>query len=132
MIAVAGRRLRGPVAGGRPQLHLAPMEALPLADSSVDGAITLNTIYFLPDLLAAFREVRRVLRPGGRLVVGLGDPEAMARMPVTREGFRLRPVGTVIDALGAAGLVVVEHRRVGRGEDAVHLLIAVPDEGDGG
>ncbi len=44
MIAVAGRRLRGPVAAGRLQLHLAPMEALPLADSSVDGAITLNTI----------------------------------------------------------------------------------------
>jgi arsenite methyltransferase len=132
MLAAAGRRFRRHVAAGRLQLHLAPVEALPLADSAVDAAITLNTIYFLPDLPAAFREVHRVLRPGGRLVVGLGDPEAMTRIPVTREGFRLRPVDEVIDALGTAGLVVAEHRRVGTGQDAGHLLIAAPDQGDGG
>jgi arsenite methyltransferase len=130
MLAAASRRFRPHVAGGRLQLHLAPMEALPLADRAVDAAITLNTIYFLPDLRAAFREVHRVLRPGGRLVVGLGDPEAMGRMAVTREGFRLRPVSEVVEALGAVGLVVAEHRRVGQGEDAVHLLVATADERD--
>ncbi|SOD94634.1 class I SAM-dependent methyltransferase [Blastococcus haudaquaticus] len=130
MLAAASRRFARQVADGRLQLHLAPVEALPLADSSVDAAITLNTIYFLPDLPAAFREVHRVLRPGGRLVVGLGDPEAMSRMAVTREGFRIRPVDDVVDALGAAGLVLAEHRRVGEGEEVVHLLVAVSDAGD--
>jgi len=127
MLAAASRRFAPQVAAGRLQLHLAPMEALPLGDSTVDAAITLNTIYFLPDLGAAFREVHRVLRPGGRLVVGLGDPEAMTRMTVTREGFRIRPVGEVTEALAAAGLVVAEHRRVGEGEAAVHLLVAASD-----
>ena len=131
MVAAADRRFRRHVAAGRLQLHRAPMEALPLHDAAVDAAITLNTIYFLPDLPAAFRELHRVLRPGGRLVVGLGDPDAMARMAVTGEGFRLRPVGEVTDALGAAGLVVVEHRRVGSGRDADHLLIATADPGNG-
>jgi arsenite methyltransferase len=65
-----------------------------------------------------------VLRPGGRLVIGLGEPAAMARMAVTREGFHIRPVGVVIDALGAAGLVLAEHRRVGSGQGADHLLSA--------
>jgi len=132
MLAAASRRFRRHETAGRLQLHLAPMEALPLGDSTVDAAITLNTIYFLPDLQAAFREVHRVLRQGGRLVVGLGDPDDMARMAVTREGFRIRPVGDVVEALGAAGLVVVEHRRVGEGDDAVHLLVAVAEPGDAG
>jgi arsenite methyltransferase len=57
-------------------------------------------------------------------VVGLGEPDAMARMAVTREGFHIRPVGAVIDALGAAGLVLAEHRGVGPGRGADHLLIA--------
>jgi arsenite methyltransferase len=124
MLSAASRRFRRAVASGRLELHLAPIEALPMADASVDAAITLNTIYFLPDLPAAFREVHRVLRPGGQLVVGLGDPDAMARMAVTREGFLIRRVEDVIVALGATGLSVTEHRRVGTGEDEVHLLVA--------
>lgn len=127
MVAAASRRFRRSVAGGRLQLHVGAMEGLPLPDSAVDAAITLNTIYFVADLPAAFRDVRRVLRPGGTFAVGLGDPRGMARMAVTREGFRLRPVSEVIEALGVAGLGVAEHRRVGTGDEAFHLLVAVPD-----
>ena len=122
----AVRRLRREVDGGRLHLHRAPMEALPLPDGALDAAITLNTIYFLPDLATAFSELRRVLRPDGRVVVGLGDPEAMARMAVTGEGFLLRPVTEVVEALRAAGLVAGDHRRVGGGDDAFHLLLATP------
>jgi SAM-dependent methyltransferase len=50
-------------------------------------AITVNTIYFVDDLDRACSELARVLRPGGRLVVGIGDPEAMARMPFSAYGF---------------------------------------------
>ncbi|WP_116450760.1 class I SAM-dependent methyltransferase [Blastococcus litoris] len=128
MLAAASRRFRSAVASGRLRLHLAPVQALPMADASVDAAITLNTIYFVPDLQAAFREVHRVLRPGGRLVVGLGDPQAMARMAVTRDGFLIRPLDDVVAALGSAGLGVTERRRVGSGEDAVHLLVAARDQ----
>lgn len=132
MLAGATRRFGGAVAAGRLQLRLGALEALPLGDAAVDAAITLNTIYFLPDLPAAIGEVQRVLRPGGRLVVGLGDPDAMARMSVTREGFHLRPVAEVAAVLEAAGLAVAEHRRVGTGEDADHLLIATRDGVSGG
>ena len=44
----------------------------------------------------AFGEIARTVRPGGRAVVGLADPEAMASMPFTAHGFRLRPVDDVI------------------------------------
>jgi ubiquinone/menaquinone biosynthesis C-methylase UbiE len=42
-------------------------QRLPLADSSVDAALSTWTLCTIPDAVAAVREVRRVLRPGGRL-----------------------------------------------------------------
>jgi arsenite methyltransferase len=71
-----------------------------------------------------------VLRPGGRAVVGVGDPTAMASMPFARHGFRLRPVDDLVRGLQDAGLTVVRHGRVGDGDDAFHLLVAAPDGRD--
>ena len=43
--------------------------ALPFASASIDGAIVAFGIRNVSDLAAALREARRVLRPGGRLVI---------------------------------------------------------------
>jgi SAM-dependent methyltransferase len=48
---------------------------LPFADATFTCATMTGVLGFLPDPVAAFAEIRRVLRPGGRFV-GLGsDPE---------------------------------------------------------
>ncbi|HXA12696.1 MAG TPA: SAM-dependent methyltransferase, partial [Mycobacterium sp.] len=73
---------------------------------------TVNTVYFVGDLDVACAEIARVLRPGGRAVVGIGDPQAMARLPFTPYGFTLRPVDQVRAALKKAGLEVVTERRL--------------------
>ena len=43
-------------------------EAIPLQDASVDTVVTTWTLCSIPDALRALRDMRRVLRTGGRLL----------------------------------------------------------------
>jgi ubiquinone/menaquinone biosynthesis C-methylase UbiE len=123
MVSRATRRFRSAVASGRLRLQTGSITQLPLQDGSIQGAITINTIYFISDLNRAFSELARVIVRPGRVVVGIGDPRMMARLPTTPFGFTIRPVDEVIAAAKSTGLALLEHRREGQGEEARHLLI---------
>jgi len=124
MLKQARRRYRAESSAGRLALQAGTLGNLPLDDDSLDGLITVNTLYFVEDLEGAFREVARVLRPTGRAVVGVADPEWMASMAVTAHGFRLRPVDELVALLRQAGLAEVRHEQVREEDHAFHLLIA--------
>jgi ubiquinone/menaquinone biosynthesis C-methylase UbiE len=123
MVRAAVRRYRTQCAAGRLTIRQGTLLDLPLDDASIDGLITVNTIYFVDDLMGAMKEVARTLAPTGKAVLGIADPEAMAEMPFTAHGFRIRPVGDVIDTVRGAGMHVVGYERVGSGDRAGHLLV---------
>jgi arsenite methyltransferase len=123
MVARASRRFRREVASGRLHLSSGSITQLPLETESIEAAITINTIYFIAELDRAFSELARVLVRSGRIVVGIGDPEAMSRMPMTPYGFRLRPVAEITAAAERAGLALRDDKRSGQGVGAAHLLV---------
>jgi len=75
----------------RIELRRLDVQALDLADASFDVVVSLFALHHLPDPAGAFRQMYRVLRPGGRLAVafGAGPPllsTAAARRALARVG----------------------------------------------
>jgi ArsR family transcriptional regulator len=78
MLQAARRRLRGI---DNVELRRGDLERLPIEDESVDAALLILVLHYLPEPAAALAEAGRVLRPGGRLVVA-------DMMPHDREEYR--------------------------------------------
>jgi SAM-dependent methyltransferase len=73
MLAVA-RRKHGAI-----EWHDGRAESLPFADGSFDAVVSQFGLMFFDDRVAALREMRRVLRPAGRIAVAVCD--ALAHSP---------------------------------------------------
>ena len=120
MVAAAGSRHRADVEAGRVTLHAGDVFALPLGDASVDRAITVNTVYFWPELEPGLRELHRVLAPGGRVLIGIRDGAVMER--VDPAIFTIRPPEEITAALTASGFTAAEVHTAREGTS--HLITA--------
>jgi SAM-dependent methyltransferase len=79
------------------EFHLARIDKLPLADNSVDCVISNCVINLAPDKQAVFREIARVLKPGGRLAVS--DIALKKELPPEVSSDLLAYVGCVAGAI---------------------------------
>ena len=98
--------------GDAVELHQADVTAMPFAKAAADAVLSVNTIYFWPEPAAALREIRRVLKPGGRLVLGVRGKRIMRLLPVTWFGFRLYSARQIEELLRGAGFSMQMEERV--------------------
>jgi SAM-dependent methyltransferase len=92
-------------------------ESLPFADDSFDAALSTWTMCTIPDIDAALRELRRVLKPGGTLHFvehGLAPDEGVQRWQHRLEPVQKRLFGgchlarPIVDLLKGAGFTITE------------------------
>ncbi len=108
MIALA-RRNASTADDGQPvanvEFHLSTIDRLPLDDASVDCVISNCVINLATDKASVFREIVRVLKPGGRLAIS--DIALKQSLPEEVSSNMLAYVGCI------AGAIPIEEYRAG-------------------
>lgn len=101
MIDLARRNAARGDAEGKPytnvEFHLATIDNLPLPNASVDCVISNCVINLAPDKKSVFREIARVLKPGGRLAVS--DIALKQLLPAEMANDMMAYVGCISGAL---------------------------------
>lgn len=111
MVRGARKRFGRLIRQGRMEVRVGDIARLPYENETFDKVCTINTIYFWPDPAGMLTEIRRVLKPGGRLVIGFRSREKMETMQMFLHGFSLYAPEDVSDLLTQARFQDV---RVGR------------------
>jgi SAM-dependent methyltransferase len=100
-VAVARRTNARAISTGRVDVRVGSVSNMPYADDTFDAVTAVETHYYWPNLVGDLREVRRVLRPGGRVLI-------------VAESYRGKRFGAadvlVMRVLGSKLLTIDEHR----------------------
>jgi SAM-dependent methyltransferase len=100
-VAVARGTNAHAISAGRVDIREGSVSSMPFADQSFDAVTAVETHYYWPDLVSDLREVRRVLRPGGRIAI-------------VAESYRGKRFGVadvvLMRLLGSKLLTIDEHR----------------------
>lgn len=125
--AVAGNVADPDAPAARVDLRRGTLESLPLETGEVDLAVALLMLHHLPNVHTALREVHRVLRPGGRLLlveIHPYDNDAFrVRMADRRPGLDPRDLRPALSEAGLALESVWDYPPVERPE---HDLAPLP------
>ena len=102
-LATARRTNAALIETGRVDVRLGSVSALPFDANTFDVVTAMETHYYWPDLVADFREVQRVLKPGGTFAI-VAETHRGTRMDwLYRPAMRL---------LRATYLTAAEHREL--------------------
>ena len=107
MVAEASAFNAALVAAGRATFRLGSAERMPFADDAFDRAFSMGVIHFWTDPAGSFVEGRRVLRPGGSMLMACLAPREAPEFARPEYGFHLRDAATWDALCRAAGFADV-------------------------
>jgi ubiquinone/menaquinone biosynthesis C-methylase UbiE len=106
MIELARRRL-----GDDVPLHVADLgQPLPFADDAFDDVIASLVLHYLEDWSAPLAEIRRILKPGGRLILSVNHPFVHAVNYPTEDNFALRQYSEEFEFAGTKATLTFWNR----------------------
>ena len=71
MVDMARHRNQQAIEAGRVEVKLGTADKLPFDNATFDAALTINSLHLWTDPLGALREIRRTMRPGGRIAIAI-------------------------------------------------------------
>lgn len=113
-VATSRRTNAESIRAGRVEIHLADVGELPFADNTFDLVTGVETHFWWADIAAGLREIRRVLKPGGNVIliaeVYKGADALMSRLcekqaPIS--GMKMLTIDEHRDVLASAGFADV-------------------------
>ena len=120
-VATSLRKNAGAVAAGRCEVRQGDVSRLPYADASFDLVTAFETVYFWPDVPAAFAEVYRVLGPSGVFLI-VNEESGDSRWCAIVDGMRTYTADSLAEWLRSVGFADV--RSDVRGEGGALCLVA--------
>lgn len=103
MLREATKNNQQHIAANRVRIQKGDCENLNFANESFDRVCAVNTIYFWSPPEMYLAEIFRVMKSGGKLVLGLRDKEQMSKLPLDKGIFTTYKINEVIEHLLNAG-----------------------------
>ncbi|TND09425.1 MAG: type 11 methyltransferase [Bacteroidetes bacterium] len=98
----------GWISKGQAKFMLADVASLPLEDNTFNKIFTINTIYFWENENAVLQEIKRVLKPGGKLMIAFRPKHYTEKYPFIKYGFNQFSKEDVIKLLSGNGFTVTD------------------------
>ncbi len=103
MVTLCQKKMFRLISEGRLQLDCASVENLPYESGTFTKICSVNSIYFWADCDVAIRELKRVLKQNGTLIITFGDKTSMSKQTFTQHGFKLYTALDVQQIMEAEG-----------------------------
>ena len=126
MVSIARRKNRKHIEKGKVLIHEGKIDDIPLTVEMYTKICSVNTIYFWPNPEAIVRNIVRLLKPGGMLVLGFEDITQLEQRQLDTDVFRFyatADVETLLIKAGFTSAVKTESNRVG--SSVFHCTVAI-------
>jgi ubiquinone/menaquinone biosynthesis C-methylase UbiE len=103
MVSIAQKKNKSHIKRGRVSLRQGSFEEMSYDDTAFDKICTANTIYFWPDIGSTLKEILRILKQGGKLIIGFADKAQLEKKSLSVDVFKFYSKDEVKNLLINAG-----------------------------
>ena len=115
MARLAAHRFAGTIEGVTVSFACGDVVALPLRNETFNCAYAMHSHLYWPSPAAGIREVHRVLRPGGRILLGMDVVSGVRLVKWFGRDYEPLPPARLSKLLGECGFVDVATQHLTRG-----------------
>lgn len=103
MVALAQKKNRKHINNGKVKIHLGDFDEIPFDFNCFDKVFSVNTIYFWKNPNTSISKIYRILKPGGKMIIGFHDKDEMEKMPLNRDIFKYYSTHDIKELLSVHG-----------------------------